>query len=90
MPRYGRDADELAARLDELLLCAAADDVAALLNDLGAIAALCGDLASAEVHLRSAALLDPSRPQIRRNLDEVLAASGPLAAALSRRGDPLG
>ena len=65
--------EELDARLDELMLSAAIDDVPALLNDLGAIAALRGDLGAAVTHLRCAHLLDPSRAEIVRNLDEVRA-----------------
>lgn len=67
------DASEVAVRLDDLLREVHAADVPMMLNDLGALQAVRGDLDAAEGHLRCAHLLAPDHAEIDRNLQEIRA-----------------
>jgi len=64
--------DNLAAQLDSLIRHSRAVGVSGLLNDIGAVSALCGQTESALVHLSCARLLDPANEDVRDNLDALI------------------
>jgi len=92
--------DNLAAQLDSLIRHSRAAGVSGLLNDIGAVSALCGQTESALVHLSCARLLDPANEDVRDNLDalignsavvDALAAAPHLAGPAAAPGpDPAG
>jgi SAM-dependent methyltransferase len=83
--------DNLAAQLDSLIRHSQSVGVPGLLNDLGAVSALCGQTDSALVHLSCARLLDPSNEDVRDNLDALIGTTAAVDALIGAPAavDPL-